>query len=644
MALAPPRHGNGLTEKAKRGSRIVRRSDLRPLPLLLALALLLPAALPVGAGLVDTVALVPFIVKEDRGPFGFVLSNGEVTGQHRPGVVSGRGTPDDPYVVEGTWSSVTVQGTTAHVVFRDVQVRDLLWYQAYPSLEPDCVLITAAANVTFEGGHLCDLGGVRVENSRDVRFAGAALDTDFSCRRSARVAVEDATRHEALSGYKGFAFDQCPDARVSGGTFSSTLLTVRASPGARVEDNAWANDSGIVLADSPAARLAGNAFAPETPSDYGHLWLDVVEIHDSPGAVLRGNALTGGLILRSRDVQGCLLDVDPSNLVLGKPVRLLTGAGAVAPEDAGQVILCGTEDAVVAGLAPLDVSERVTLLHARRATLRDLDLGSPNVGVHVEGSADVRVENVTWRHRGDVRSVAQPSGVVAARSEGVSVVASAFRSDWGSGARGVALDQTEGASVERSSFHTLFLGVTSTGSRDLRFSQLTAHDAMRAVAVEHGANATVDGLSAEACDGACVYAFNVTDLRVLHSRLAPGPHRAIDLQAVRGGIVERNTVTQARVGLSLWETTRVEVRLNDLDGGERGIEVESGTSSITIHHNDLHGHSRSGVFVHPWGTVVARDNWWGCAEGPGAPACDAVEGDVAYEPWLAEPAAGSGAP
>ena len=34
------------------------------------------------------------------------------------------------------------------------------------------------------------------------------------------------------------------------------------------------------------------------------------------------------------------------------------------------------------------------------------------------------------------------------------------------------------------------------------------------------------------------------------------------------------------------------------------------------------------------GTINAREDWWGCNAGPGAPGCTGITGAVDYTPWL----------
>jgi hypothetical protein len=65
-----------------------------------------------------------------------------------------------------------------------------------------------------------------------------------------------------------------------------------------------------------------------------------------------------------------------------------------------------------------------------------------------------------------------------------------------------------------------------------------------------------------------------------------------------------------------------------------GIEVHDG--SVEIHENNVFGHA---VGARAFGTdaVDARDNGWGCPDGPDAGECDDVGSSIVYDPWLTAP-------
>ncbi|HET6998670.1 MAG TPA: right-handed parallel beta-helix repeat-containing protein [Solirubrobacterales bacterium] len=68
-------------------------------------------------------------------------------------------------------------------------------------------------------------------------------------------------------------------------------------------------------------------------------------------------------------------------------------------------------------------------------------------------------------------------------------------------------------------------------------------------------------------------------------------------------------------------------------GNDIGVEGEVSGTEIRL--NRLAGSPAAGVDASlASGTVVATDNWWGCNEGPGAPACTTVSGEVDDAPNL----------
>ena len=78
-----------------------------------------------------------------------------------------------------------------------------------------------------------------------------------------------------------------------------------------------------------------------------------------------------------------------------------------------------------------------------------------------------------------------------------------------------------------------------------------------------------------------------------------------------------------------------------LNGSFSGIRLNDGgagaSSGITAGCNRLVGNDVAGINVEAGthtGTLPAENNWFGCNEGPGNPGCDAVIGDVDFDPWL----------
>jgi ell wall binding domain 2 (CWB2)/Right handed beta helix region len=135
-----------------------------------------------------------------------------------------------------------------------------------------------------------------------------------------------------------------------------------------------------------------------------------------------------------------------------------------------------------------------------------------------------------------------------------------------------------------------------------------------------------------------------------------------------GIVFENNNVYNVDDGVDLHGSTGVIVRSNNLhDNLETGVHLESGTTGSSITDNIFTGDTIAGIrlggALDPNGTdppgvgntahfnsfsgngvgVVnydtqtfdASDNWWGCANGPGAAGCATVSAKVTVSPWLA---------
>ena len=83
---------------------------------------------------------------------------------------------------------------------------------------------------------------------------------------------------------------------------------------------------------------------------------------------------------------------------------------------------------------------------------------------------------------------------------------------------------------------------------------------------------------------------------------------------VSGIVVSDNVITRESVNVAVKAPTEVTVRLN------RFIAKGIGVDNLGA------------------GPVDARENWWGCSNGPGAPGCSAIAGSgVLADPWLTRP-------
>jgi parallel beta-helix repeat protein len=67
-----------------------------------------------------------------------------------------------------------------------------------------------------------------------------------------------------------------------------------------------------------------------------------------------------------------------------------------------------------------------------------------------------------------------------------------------------------------------------------------------------------------------------------------------------------------------------------------GIAVAT-NGAVDAHLNTLLDHDGTGVASLGGATVDARENWWGCKEGPADAKCSQIIGTVAFDPWLTKP-------
>jgi len=85
-------------------------------------------------------------------------------------------------------------------------------------------------------------------------------------------------------------------------------------------------------------------------------------------------------------------------------------------------------------------------------------------------------------------------------------------------------------------------------------------------------------------------------------------------EPMTGNVVTGNIIERQDIDVAISTSSQINVHLNDLKGGGFGV-VNLGT-----------------------GKIDATMNWWGCAQGPTANGCSAVDGAVTYTPWLTKPA------
>lgn len=143
-----------------------------------------------------------------------------------------------------------------------------------------------------------------------------------------------------------------------------------------------------------------------------------------------------------------------------------------------------------------------------------------------------------------------------------------------------------------------------------------------------------DGLFLVDAPGATVAENLVTD----HGREGLGLVRA------DGSLVANNTAARNELGVQVWDSSQVSLTHNVARDNDHGLHFELAAEDHTVRQNNLHGNAVSGLDARSADDPVdARHNWWGCPEGPEDPACDAVLGDVSFDPWQTEPVPDAGA-
>lgn len=315
--------------------------------------------------------------------------------------------------------------------------------------------------------------------------------------------------------------------------------------------------------------IDGNQLAPLRDARYGIVALGMADLH--AGA----NTVTGfpyGMLLAGQNttlvsntlVGGGLLvgpltghTIAPSNTVNGDPVRYLDGV----------------DDRTVTGPAG-----QVLIARSENVTAHGLSFARSSVGVHVEGGANVTVE--------DVHTEDQPYGVV--------------------------LDD-----------------VTDSTARRLTVQNASQYG----IAIDDGVRS-----------------------RILDSHVVgpPGPESGSLFGQSRGIYttatsitVRSNTVEDAGVGIeAAWGglggngSTVVE---NEVRSNTLGIDTWAAFASTDIHRNNIEGNTQAGLRTWIGAPANATVNWWGCPDGPTAPACDDVLGPALVDPWLTTPYADAGA-
>lgn len=153
------------------------------------------------------------------------------------------------------------------------------------------------------------------------------------------------------------------------------------------------------------------------------------------------------------------------------------------------------------------------------------------------------------------------------------------------------------------------------------------------VIVADARNVTVRNQSIHGTNMAILVAFG--DNASIHDNELTDNWVGVFLLYSNGTAVENNRMDAGDVGVDVVLSDNATVRDNEVLDNTVGIIVRSGPDA-GIHGNNFEGNTY-GVGNLGNEPVDAELNWWGCPDGPDDHACDRVEGDVDYTPWLTAP-------
>lgn len=125
---------------------------------------------------------------------------------------------------------------------------------------------------------------------------------------------------------------------------------------------------------------------------------------------------------------------------------------------------------------------------------------------------------------------------------------------------------------------------------------------------------------------------------------AASPNPDLNDNSIVGNYIAGNGVDPAAsitkpTGISIFGVTPVvDLVVADNVIENEGIDVAwNSASNLNLHLNDLGSGGVGVANFNAKGQVNAREDWWGCSGGPGAPGCSTIQGtaeSVSYTPWL----------
>jgi len=264
------------------------------------------------------------------------------------GVVTGSGTPSDPFIIEGwdigggtsTWSGIEIRNTQAALLIRDVHVHVGDW-----SLTPGIVLANVknavVQNATLVGNWIGIVVGASVNVSVTANLVARSSLVGIVVDSSENVSVVSNTVNDTWTSLpEGVTYAYSP-----GGVLisSSTGVSIR---GNRIATN---NGPGLELASSTGVDVQGNSF-----------FFD--------GLLLSGTTLSH---FNSHNVA-------PDNLVNNRPLRYLSNGVSLTLEDivVGQIIVTNGTGVRLTNITVSGTEGGVLLAHVSDANLSGINASS----------------------------------------------------------------------------------------------------------------------------------------------------------------------------------------------------------------------------------------------------------------------------
>lgn len=364
-----------------------------------------------------------------------------------------------------------------------------------------------------------------------------------------------------------------------------------------VKDNelALGNPNQVVVDSSRHMEITGNGL-------YGDD--DQILLSSSEDLVVRDNSLSsGGLVVNGVQRSHYVHTIDDSNTVGGHPVLYV--------KDEEDVQVTGTPAQVI-------------LVGAHRAKVDGLAFDGGIMPLVVVASDDVEVTNSTFTQA--------EIGFMAFQSDRLGLTGNTFEDLW----VGTLLFDTVDAQVDGNGHTQTFFALAAMQTHALQVTGIDVRDSSHGILLWESVGARIGPGIIGSGSGIAMDVWNSRDVEIQGLGITGFPV-GIKFSSSRGITLENSTVEGS--GQGIWfeasrdakvqgnEITRNELglRLDDHDGGGHLVQGNN------IHQNDVHGVESDSPFP-----LDARENWWGCPEGPGSGGCDTVEGDVETDPWLVD--------